>query len=144
MSPLFTYLRTLQSSLGSTLDEHRAPQVSPSGPYLLGHGGLRHACCVGLQAVIVVAIRVQLQKGPPEEGGEGTPGQWGAKHEMDPQLSRQPSAVLNHRKPPGNAGSFTHWARPGIEHATSWFLVRFVNHRATMGTPPWVSLEQSA
>ena len=24
-------------------------------------------------------------------------------------------------------GSSTHWARPGIEHATSWFLVRFIS-----------------
>jgi len=28
----------------------------------------------------------------------------------------------------GNYGSLTHWARPGIEPATSWFLVGFVNH----------------
>ena len=35
----------------------------------------------------------------------------------------------------GNARSLTHWARPGIEHATSWILVGFVNHWATMGTP---------
>ena len=35
----------------------------------------------------------------------------------------------------GNAGSLTRRARPGIESATSWFLVRFVNHCATMGTP---------
>ena len=35
----------------------------------------------------------------------------------------------------GNAGSLTHWARPGIESATSWFLVGFVNHCATTGTP---------
>ena len=34
-----------------------------------------------------------------------------------------------------NAGSSTHWARPGIESETSWFLVGFVNHRATTGTP---------
>ena len=27
----------------------------------------------------------------------------------------------------GNAGSLTHWLRPGIEPATSWFLVRFVS-----------------
>jgi len=33
-----------------------------------------------------------------------------------------------------NTGSLTHWARPGIEPATSWFLVRFVNHCATKGT----------
>ena len=35
----------------------------------------------------------------------------------------------------GNAGSLTHWARPGIEPATSWFLVRFINHWAPTGTP---------
>jgi len=35
----------------------------------------------------------------------------------------------------GNAGSLTHWARPGIEPSTSWFLVGFVNHWATTGTP---------
>ena len=27
----------------------------------------------------------------------------------------------------GNAGFLTHWARPGMESATSWFLVRFVS-----------------
>ena len=35
----------------------------------------------------------------------------------------------------GNARSLTHWARPGIEPTTSRFLVGFVNHRATTGTP---------
>ena len=34
-----------------------------------------------------------------------------------------------------NAGSLTHWARPGIQPATSWFPVRFVNRWATMGIP---------
>ena len=34
----------------------------------------------------------------------------------------------------GKARSPTHWARPGIEPATSWFLVGFVNHCATTGT----------
>ena len=27
----------------------------------------------------------------------------------------------------GNAGSLTHWVRPGLKPATSWFLVRFVS-----------------
>ena len=36
----------------------------------------------------------------------------------------------------GNAGSLTHWARPGIVPASSWMLVKFVNHWATTGTPP--------
>ena len=35
----------------------------------------------------------------------------------------------------GHARFLTHWARPGIEPAPSWMLVRFVNHWATMGTP---------
>ena len=35
----------------------------------------------------------------------------------------------------GNAGSLTHWGRPGMELATSWFLVGFVNNWATAGTP---------
>ena len=35
----------------------------------------------------------------------------------------------------GNAGSSTHWARPRIEPATSWMLVRFANHWPTTGTP---------
>ena len=35
----------------------------------------------------------------------------------------------------GNTESLTHWARPGIEPATSWFLVRFINRWAMTGTP---------
>ena len=35
----------------------------------------------------------------------------------------------------GNAGSLTHWARPGIKLSSSWMLVRFVNRWATTGTP---------
>ena len=34
-----------------------------------------------------------------------------------------------------NTGSLTHWARSGIEPATSWFLVGFINYCATTGTP---------
>ena len=33
------------------------------------------------------------------------------------------------------ARSLTHWARPGIKLASSWMLVRFVNHWTTTGTP---------
>ena len=35
----------------------------------------------------------------------------------------------------GNARSLTHWARPGIEPAISWFLVGFLDHCAMTGTP---------
>ena len=34
----------------------------------------------------------------------------------------------------GNARSLIHWAKPGIEHAISWFLVGFVS------TAPWREL----
>ena len=33
----------------------------------------------------------------------------------------------------GQPRSLTHWARPGIKSATSWILVRFLNHWATKG-----------
>ena len=36
----------------------------------------------------------------------------------------------------GNAGSLTHWARPGIEPATPWFLVGFTS------TEPWRELHR--
>ena len=45
------------------------------------------------------------------------------------------AASVNYTTAHGNAGSPTHWARrPGIEPATSWLLVRFVNHWAMTGT----------
>ena len=34
-----------------------------------------------------------------------------------------------------NTGSLTYWLRPTIKPASSWMLVRFVNHWATTGTP---------
>lgn len=38
----------------------------PHWSYLLRHRGLYHTSCIGLQAVIVVAICAQVQIGPPE------------------------------------------------------------------------------
>ena len=35
----------------------------------------------------------------------------------------------------GNAGSLTHWVRPGMEPTTSWFLVRFAS------AVPWWELQ---
>ena len=48
----------------------------------------------------------------------------------------------------GNAGSLTHWVRPGIEPATSWFLVGFISaalqwelpsSKFLLGLPPYQS-----
>ena len=36
----------------------------------------------------------------------------------------------------GNAGFLAHWARPGIEHASSWMLVRFILTDPGWD-PPW-------
>ena len=38
----------------------------------------------------------------------------------------------------GNTRSLTHWVRPWVKPATSWFLVGFVNHCATTGTPTFL------
>ena len=42
----------------------------------------------------------------------------------------------------GNTRSLTRWARPGIEPASSWILVGFINHWATKGTPGIVMIIQ--
>ena len=55
-------------------------------------------------------------------------------------LSLQPTTTAH-----GNVISLTHWARPGIKPATSWFLVGFTNHWDMMGTPQpafWLRLMQ--
>ena len=44
------------------------------------------------------------------------------------------AASHSHSHSHSNAGSLTHWARPGIKPATSWFLVGFIS------TAPWREL----
>ena len=51
------------------------------------------------------------------------------------QQCQIPTASVTYTTAHGDAGSLTHWARPGIEPTTSWFLVRFVNPWAMTGTP---------
>ena len=53
----------------------------------------------------------------------------------EPQQRRIQAESAIYTSAHGNAGSLTHWARAGTEPATSWFLVGFVNHCATTGTP---------
>ena len=43
-----------------------------------------------------------------------------------------PSSSVNYTTARGNAGSLTHWARPGIESETSWLLVGFIS-----AVPQW-------
>ena len=51
----------------------------------------------------------------------------------EPQQLGIQAASATYTTAHGNARSPTHWARPGTEPATSWFLVRF--HCTTTGTP---------
>ena len=46
-----------------------------------------------------------------------------------------------HHRAHGNARSLTHWARQGIEPASSCILVIFSFRWATMGTPHWATQE---
>ena len=49
-----------------------------------------------------------------------------------PQHVEVPAAGLHHSH--SNAGSLTHWVRPGIEPASSWVVVGIINHWDTKGT----------
>ena len=53
----------------------------------------------------------------------------------EPQQRMIRAASATYTTAHSNARSLKHWARPGIEPATSWFLVGFINHYATTGTP---------
>ena len=50
-------------------------------------------------------------------------------------VTQDPNHVSTYTTAQGDVGSLTHWARPGIEPASSWILVRFIKSGATMGTP---------
>ena len=53
----------------------------------------------------------------------------------EPQQRGIRAASATYTPAHSNTGSLTHWARPGIESATSRFLVGFVDHWAMTGTP---------
>ena len=77
------------------------------GPLLMANGGSQARGLIG-------AIATGLHPGPQQHG----------------VLAMSETYTTVH----GNAGSLTHWAWPGIEATTSWFLVGFVNHCAMTGT----------
>ena len=62
-------------------------------------------------------------------GGSQARGQIGAAAVPRPQLQQCqiPAASATYTTSHGNAGSFTHWVRPGIEPASSWLLVRLAS-----------------
>ena len=52
------------------------------------------------------------------------------------------SCILDLHTARSNAGSLTHWARPGIEPTSSWTPVNFVTRCVTSGTPCLSSVSQ--
>ena len=66
---------------------------------------------------------------------------WGSNQSCSRRPTTEPqqrgiwAVSATHSTAHGNTGSLIHWARPGMEPATPWFLVGFVNHWATTGTP---------
>ena len=61
------------------------------------------------------------------------------RHMEVPRLGSNQSYARAH----GHTESLTHWARSGIEPATSWFLVGFFNHCAMTGAPLFGYLNDS-
>ena len=52
-----------------------------------------------------------------------------------PQQHQIQAASVTNTTAHGYAGSSTHWARPGIEPSTSWFLIGFFFCYTSTGTP---------
>ena len=75
---------------------------------------------------------------PMAYGGSQAKGRIGAvvaRPTPEPQQRGIRAASATYTTAHGNAGSLTHQAKAGTEPATSWFLVGFVNHCTTTGTP---------
>ena len=76
---------------------------------------------------------------PAAYGGSQARGWIGAAaaslHHSNSNARSEPSLQAIPQLTPSNPGSLTHWARPGIDPASSWILVRFINHWAMRRTP---------
>ena len=88
---------------------------------------------VFLSFVVVVVVVAISWATPAAYGGSQARGWIGAVATGLRQSHSNASATYTTAH--GNAGTLTHWARAGTEPETSWFLVGFVNHCTTTGTP---------
>ena len=59
----------------------------------------------------------------------------------EPQQCQIQAASVNYTTAHGNAGFLTHWAKPGIEPATSWLPARFVNHWTMIDNNNFILIE---
>ena len=55
---------------------------------------------------------------------------------LQPQQHKIQATSMTYTTAHDNAGSLSHWAKPGIEPASSWILAGFITCWATAGIPP--------
>ena len=60
---------------------------------------------------------------------------WTGKEAVQPHQHRIWATSVTYTTAYGNAWSLTQWARPGMEHASSWMLVWFISAVPQWGTP---------
>ena len=79
--------------------------------------------------------RKEIHRGIWRFPGQGSNRSCSHRPTPQPQQRGIQAASATYTTAHGNARSLTHGARPGIEPATSRFVVGFINHYATTGTP---------
>ena len=72
-------------------------------------------------------------------GGSQARGQIGAGRPIpQPQQHGIQATSVIYTMAHGNAGSLTHWARPGFKPASSWILIRFVSTEPRQELPRFI------
>ena len=92
-----------------------------------------------IQSFIILFIHVflLLRAAPMASGGSQARGlsNWSYSCRPTPQPQQHGIRATSAIYTAAHGDALTHWARPGIEPTTSSFLVGFINHWATKGTP---------
>ena len=132
---------TAHGSAGS-LTHWAREGIEPSSSRFLG-GFVNHCATAGTSVNIFIYLFIYCLfaiswVAPVAYGGSQAKGRIGAVavglRQSHSNAGSEPESAT-YTTAHSNAGSLTHWARAGIEPATSWFLVGFVNDCATTGTP---------
>ena len=99
-------------------------------------GSIRNCLCKFMYLFIFVFCL--FRAAPAVYGGSQARGLIGAAADSStpqPQWRGLLAVSVTYTTAHGNTGSSTHWVKPGIELASSWILVGFVNCWAMSGTP---------
>ena len=76
---------------------------------------------------VFVFVSLGLHPGHMEVPRLGVPVELQLPPTPQPQQYRIQATYATYTTANGNAGSLIHWARPGIEPATSWFLAKLIS-----------------